>query len=154
MLSKKLRIKNTPNLGKGVFVKEKISKDELVADWSEGKIYRAEKCSDLPKEIADHAIQFSDNEWIDVNDSRFINHSCEPNCGFKGKFQLVAMRDIIPGEQVTFDYDMSEDSDWKMECKCSSSSCRKIIGSFKNLPEKFKEKYKGYISEWLARKYL
>jgi uncharacterized protein len=153
MINEKVAVKGTGNIGKGIFAKERISKEEVIADWSRGKIYCAKKSSDLPKNIADYSIQFSVHEWIDVSDGRFINHSCEPNCWFKGKFKLVAMRDIAKGEQLTFDYSMSEDSNWLMDCKCGSKSCRGIIGSFKSLPKSFRSKYKGYISKWLVDKY-
>ena len=153
MLNKKLEIKRTKNIGQGLFAKEKISKGEVIADWSEGKIYHANKSSDLPRTIVNYAIQFGQHEWVDIDDCRFINHSCEPNCGFEGKFQLVTMRNIDNGEQLTFDYSMSEDSDWRMNCICNSKLCRKVIGSFSNLPESFRKKYKGFISKWLVDKY-
>jgi len=82
-----------------------------------------------------------------------MNHSCEPNCGIKNLFSIVAMQDIQKGEELTLDYDMVEDSDWRMECLCGSPICRKIIGSFGLVPKNIREKYKGYISEWLVKKY-
>ncbi len=30
----------------------------------------------------------------DTEDTDFFNHSCNPNCGFKGQIFLAAMRDI------------------------------------------------------------
>jgi hypothetical protein len=130
-----------------------ISKDELVAEF-DGIEYRAEKCTDLEKEIADHAIQLEEHKWRDSDGiARLINHSCEPNCGLKGLFTIVAMRDIKAGEELLWDYDMSEDSDWRMGCLCFTPSCRKVIGAFANMPQEVREKYKGYISDWLVKKY-
>jgi hypothetical protein len=63
------------------------------------------------------------------------------------------MRDIKKGEWCTWDYEMSEDSDWKMECKCGTKKCRKIIGAFKNMPPEIRKKYGCYISDWLVKKY-
>jgi len=37
-----------------------------------------------------------------------VNHSCDPNCGLVGAVLVVAMRDIEPGEEITFDYAMSD----------------------------------------------
>lgn len=82
-----------------------------------------------------------------------MNHSCEPNCGIKNLFSIVAMQDIQKGEELTWDYDIVEDSDWRMECLCGSPICKKIIGSFGLVPKNIREKYKGYISEWLVKKY-
>ena len=54
------------------------------------------------------------------------------------RLALFAMRDIVKGEQLTFDYrqrpgaDDSVDSiqggeDAGMECKCGSANCRKVM---------------------------
>ena len=68
-------------------------KGEVIVDFSGGNMYKAEKCSELPKEIADHSIQFEEHKWIDTKGiGRYLNHSCEPNCGVKDKFRFVAMR--------------------------------------------------------------
>src|SRR5947209_1429472 len=37
----------------------------------------------------------------------FINHSCDPNCeteNFDGRIWVVAARDILPGEELTYEY--------------------------------------------------
>lgn len=41
------------------------------------------------------------------NASRFINHSCEPNCVVEiagNRVHIHAAREIAPGEELTFDY--------------------------------------------------
>src|SRR5581483_2931820 len=46
------------------------------------------------------------------NDSRFINHSCEPNCETvveKGRIFIDAIQDISPGEELFFDYAYERD---------------------------------------------
>ena len=143
--------------GKCLIVNEDIKKDEIIAEF-DGKIYEVEKATELPKDlpenVVDHAIQFEEHKWKDSNGyARYINHSCEPNCGIKGLFTIVAMRDIKEGEELLWDYDMTEDSDWRMNCLCSMPSCRKIIGAFSLLPQNVREKYKGYVSDWLVKKY-
>jgi SET domain-containing protein len=154
MGNKKIIIKKTKNMGKGLFAIKPIKKGELISDWTKGKVYIAEKAGKLPKKIRNHAIQFDEHKWIDTEDiGRYINHSCEPNCGLKGKFKIVSIRNIKKGEQLTYDYEMTEDSNWKMKCKCKTKSCRKIIGTYKNLPEEIKDKYKSYTSKWLLKKY-
>ena len=153
----KAKVSKTKIYGKDLFAKEDIKKGEIIADWTSGKVYTAKKATDLPNNppdyVQNHAIQFAKNKWIDYKGiGRYFAHSCSPNCGFKGKFKIVAMRDIRKGEELTFDYEMSEDSDWKMKCICGNKDCRKIIGSFKNMPKNVREKYKGYISSWLKPK--
>ncbi|MBP6942963.1 MAG: SET domain-containing protein-lysine N-methyltransferase [Candidatus Buchananbacteria bacterium] len=144
---------STNKFGKCLIANKDIAKDEIIAEF-DGEVYEAEKCTDLPKDIADHAIQFAEHTWKDSSGiARYINHSCEPNCGIKGLFTLVAMNDIKEGEELLWDYDMTEDSDWRMECLCGTPSCRKIIGSFSLVPNTVRQKYKGYISDWLIEKY-
>jgi hypothetical protein len=59
-------------------------------------------------------------EWL-----QFINHSCDPNIYFdtSGK-QLMALRDIAPGDELVFFYPSTE---WDMsdpfQCRCSAACC-------------------------------
>ena len=153
MVGYSLAVKETRKIGKGLIATRDIKKGEILFDWTDGRVYSADKASDLPKEVAEHAIQFEEHKWIDTTEiGRYFNHSCEPNCGFKGKFQIVAMNGIKKGEWLTFDYEMTEESDWIMECYCGTTSCRKIIGSYKNMPKILREKYDGFISDWLVMK--
>jgi SET domain-containing protein len=139
--------------GKCLIAVERIAKDEVIGEF-DGEIFEAENTAALPKDVADHAVQFEEHKWKESEGvARYINHSCEPNCGISGLFTLVAMRDIQAGEELLWDYDMTEDSDWRMECKCGIPSCRKIIGAFGIMPESTRKKYKGYISDWLVKKY-
>ena len=139
--------------GKCLIATSNIAKDEVIAEF-DGSEYFVEKATDLPPAVANHVIQFEEHAWRDSNGlARYINHSCEPNCGMRGLFTIVAMRDIAAGEELLWDYDMSEDSDWRMECRCGTPSCRKVIGSFGQLPTEIRQKYRGYISDWLVEKY-
>lgn len=142
----------TTVFGKGLFADEVLEKDECIAEF-DGEFYSAQKVSDLPPDVRDHAIQCGKHQWRDSNGiARYINHSCEPNVGWQGLFTLVAMRRITKGEELLLDYDMSENSDWHMNCLCGTNSCRRVIGAFRNLPHVTVERYNGYISEWLKRK--
>lgn len=154
MHSKKVILKDTKKYGKAVFAGRDIQKGEVVAAFT-GKIYELkdddmELPNDPPWYVRDHAIQVGQNKWVHTKGiARYLNHSCEPNCGIKNLVEVVAMRDIKKGEELTWDYDMTEDSDWEMKCRCGAQSCRKVIRGYTFLPAKFKRKYKGYISEWL-----
>ncbi len=59
------------------------------------------------------------------------------------------MRPIANGEQITWDYAMTENNDWFMICRCGSPRCRKMITGYRNLPPELREAYKGFISQWL-----
>lgn len=73
--------------------------------------------------------------WIDVKAPyRYLNHSCDPNLGIHGARAFHALRDIEAGEELTFDYSITQDEqDWWMECKCGAPNCRKMIGAIAHL---------------------
>ena len=82
-----------------------------------------------------------------------IDHSCSPNCGMMGNIVVVAMRDIAPGEELTFDYAMSDGSDYdEFDCHCGAPACRgRITGNDWMLPE-LQRAYRGWFSPYLARR--
>jgi hypothetical protein len=66
-------------------------------------------------------------------------------------FKIVAMRDIKIGEEITWDYEMTEKNlEWRMKCKCGKDNCRKENGNYENMPLDVRNNYKGYISSWLT----
>ena len=152
MDNRKIVVRNTKKYGRGVYAKAPIRKGEKIAAF-DGNIYD-DNFEPWTQDLLTHTIQFGPRIWRDSKGcARYINHSCEPNCGIKGLFTVVAMRSIEKGEQITWDYEMTEKSDWwKMKCRCGSPDCRKVIGNYKNMPKAIRKKYKGYISEWLTKK--
>ena len=68
------------------------------------------------------------------NLSRFLNHSCTPNCkaqvwsvNDQPRIAISSLRDIKPYEELTFDYNCTSKSTSKFTCKCQSKNCRKNI---------------------------
>ena len=92
-------------------------------------------------------IGWGKNTWIDpISYGLFINHSCNPSAGIKNRIDVVAIKNIRRGEEVTFDYSLSEaDIFWHIQCNCRSSNCRKTIRSIQFLPEKIFKKDNKYI---------
>lgn len=152
MDTQKFEVRKSRLGGKGVFATAGIRKGEIVA-VIDGRIYSWRSVL-WNTDLYNHCIQFEEKKWRDSSFARLLNHSCEPNCGIKNLFNIVAMRNIKPGEEVTWDYEMTEDHPyWRMKCKCGSKNCRASIGAFKNMPEPVRKKYRGYISRWLVDKY-
>ena len=79
----------------------------------------------------------------------FLNHSCEPSVGFAGNTVLVAMRDISPGEELTTDYALFDDSDETMECQCGTPSCRGMVSGRDWQRPDLQRKYGRYFSFYL-----
>lgn len=70
------------------------------------------------------------------SDCRFVNHSCTPNCEVQkwsvnglSRMCLFALRDIKPGEELTYDYNFAlYNPSEGQTCKCDSADCRGVIG--------------------------
>jgi uncharacterized protein len=67
------------------------------------------------------------------NESRFINHSCKPNCETevtRGRIWVRARRRILPGEELSYDYCIGRDADDPPDvddifrCRCGAPRCR------------------------------
>jgi hypothetical protein len=86
--------------------------------------------------------------YIDLDEKfRLFNHSCSPNTYFKGENEMIAMRRIEKGEEITFDYSttmhyaeekiiQSGHQLWTCDCLCGAENCRGIIDQFKTLTSK------------------
>ncbi len=64
------------------------------------------------------------------NISRFINHSCAPNCFSekrRGRIWIVAERDIFPDQELTFDYGFPFHEWADNPCRCGAPECAGYI---------------------------
>lgn len=77
----------------------------------------------------------------------FTNHSCDPNTGIrltKRGFIILALRDIRPHEELTYDYSTHLNNPYEaMSCHCGAATCRGVIGNFRTLPEELQRKYRA-----------
>lgn len=134
------------NKGVGVFAIHSIWKGEQVFV---GKTIYTE-----PKRT-NYSIQTSwDKHALFDRPAVLTNHSCDPNCGIRdnpfGGFDFVAMRDIAPGEEITWDYAMSEYISISVaNCQCGSSFCRGSVGGWSKIAESIREKYKNFSASYL-----
>lgn len=138
--------------GKGVFAIDQVEAGEVVAIY-DGPEFDSRGLSWTPDLLA-HAIQIGPTTFKDsIGIARYINHSCSPNCGIAGSDQIITMRIVKAGEELTWDYAMTEDNRWRMVCKCSSPNCRGVVGSFVDLTEQQRKEYQGFVALWLVEKY-
>ncbi len=150
-----VEVRDTPHKGKGLFLKHDVKKDTILASF-DADIHYAKRASELSLPVRDRGIQCGEYFYRDSYLIQFINHSCEPNAGVHGLFDIVAMDNLKAGTEINFDYAMSEDSDWELPngaCKCGTPTCRGKVGSYKNLPLSKKAEYWDYTSDWLKEKY-
>ncbi|KAJ8316293.1 hypothetical protein KUTeg_006307 [Tegillarca granosa] len=127
--------------GRGLFCKRTIDAGEMVIEYS-GEVIRASLTDKREqyyerKGIGCYMFRIDDQEVVDAtlhgSAARFINHSCEPNCYSKviqvdGKKHIVifAMRQIVRGEELTYDYKFPIE-EVKIPCTCGSKKCRKYL---------------------------
>lgn len=66
--------------------------------------------------------------------ARLLNHSCNANLGARkvsNAYDFIARRNIQAGEELTFDYETTEDElGHQFRCSCGSLHCRKDIKGF------------------------
>jgi uncharacterized protein len=69
----------------------------------------------------------------------FINHSCDANCETEeidGHVWISAIRNIAPGEEITYDYCLYDGGDDEAACNCGMRKCRGTMYS----PEEMKSR--------------
>jgi len=140
----------------GVFATAIIAEGELVSLWG-GHIIRKDELDLSMPHFTQRVLQVDEDLYLltakekEPNDC--FNHLCDPNLGFFGQIGLVALREIKAGEELGFDYAMSDGEPYdEFECFCGSSNCRKkITGNDWKLPELW-NKYEGYFSPYLTRR--
>ncbi len=159
-LSNKCDPRTSESHGTGVFAKEDIKKDELIAVFG-GHIMERSERDMLPESVRYLALGIDEDMFIgpkdvsETDDADWFNHSCEPNAGIFGQIMLVAMRDIKSGEEITFDYVMtcSQKTEKRIlfECTCESANCRREVTNHDWKRPELQEKYKGYFSPFVQR---
>jgi hypothetical protein len=139
--AKSFFLQETDGKGKGVFTSRHYEAGQNILDFK-GNIVALDEVEDHGKylQVGKRLFLGSSGETDDL-----INHSCEPTCGvaqWNGKIVLIAIRQINPEEELTFDYStwMAYDY-WEMDCTCGNTHCRKRIRDFKYLPGELRQKY-------------
>lgn len=149
-----LYIANSKIHGTGVHAKKDYKKGETIfiikGEKVKWKVTNQEESLYGPDWIG-----LTKNTWIDPKGpAKYLNHSCDPNAGIKGKVTVVAIKDIKKGEEVTIDYSITEiDTLWYMECNCGAENCRKIVRSIQSLPQETFENYTPYVPKYFMSIY-
>lgn len=94
------------------------------------------------------------------NISRFINHSCDPNCQLipvnvagHMRVAIVANRHISPGEFFNYDYHFDTQGEDKFNCRCGAKNCRGTMnGTIKDGRSNEGEKKLNKSERWILAK--
>lgn len=133
-----LELRETKEMGIGVFTKQAIPKGTVMGLYS-GVVRQYDRLTPAQKRYSNFLFKHPQHGevYIDAsaegNWTRFLNHSCEPNCSFAralrcGHTRVVYVRTkrhVRAGEQLLVDY--GRDYFKSTDCKCRSKNCRSAI---------------------------
>jgi hypothetical protein len=113
----------------GGFARVGIVSGTAVLEYVGEKISKAES---LKRCEANNVFIFALNEQEDIdgnvpwNPARWLNHSCSPNAEaqvIEDRIWLIAIRDIAPEEELTFNYGFDLENYQEYPCECGASNC-------------------------------
>jgi SET domain-containing protein len=126
--------------GNGVFARRKIDAGERIVEYTGERITSDESAirADAGGGPVNHTFFFSlaDGMVIDGgcggNDSRYINHACEPNCEAfeeEGQVFIYSLQEIEQGEELNYNYALIYEERHTaavkklFACRCGAPSC-------------------------------
>ena len=138
---RRIQVRRSAVHGKGVYAVQAIAAGDTVLEYVGEIISWEEAQARHPHDPANpnHTFYFHIDETrvIDAlyggNSSRWINHSCDPNCEAdeqNGRIFIKALRDIAVGEELNYDYGLIIDERYTKKlkadypCWCGATNCR------------------------------
>ena len=148
----KYKIESAQGKGMGLVVKSKISAGEFIVEYI-GEVLTVDGWAERQKESSGSTRHFyvmdldGGSHVVDAsrkgNDSRLINHSCDPNLetqkwtvNGESRIGLFALRDILPNEELTFNYQFETFASKPFKCLCKTAQCTGWIGGKKKVSAK------------------
>jgi hypothetical protein len=160
-LSPKTRVQPSAIHGRGLFAAEPIRRGEIVAVKG-GAVFGRSELAELSKSLGPAEIQIGEGLYIGPRREIerdgamiFSNHSCDPKLGVCGQIVFVTLKDVSAGEELTHDWAMTDDDDYRMDCRCGSAACRRVITGQDwrrpDLQARYGEHMSWYLREKIAR---
>ena len=154
-LTPKAQTRVTPGKGSGSFVVSKISKGEIVASFGGNVIYQS-NLTNYSADRVSRSLQLNKDTYLLSGNvpepGDMINHSCDPNCGIAGTSSVQALRDIEIDEELTFDYVMSDSSQYdEFICACEKEGCREKVTGMDWQNKDLQTKYRNYFSSYIEK---
>ncbi|XP_032434420.1 histone-lysine N-methyltransferase NSD3 isoform X3 [Xiphophorus hellerii] len=143
-LSAETEVVKTEGCGWGLRTNQTLRKGDFVTEYV-GEVIDSEECQQRIKRAHEnHVTNFymltlTKDRVIDAgpkgNSSRFMNHSCSPNCETQKwtvngdvRIGLFALCDIEAGTELTFNYNLHCVGNRRMSCHCGSDNCSGFLG--------------------------
>jgi SET domain-containing protein len=140
--SRRIRVRRSGIHGKGVFAATFIPRGTRIIEYRGRRMSEAEADRKYDGDENPHTFLFLLDGRIvidashDGNSARWINHGCDPNCEpveEDGRVFIDAIRDIPPGGELTYDYNLilAERHTPALKrlyaCGCGARKCRETI---------------------------
>jgi hypothetical protein len=130
----------------GVFTRAPVEAGEILMALAHVFAVRQERHT---IQLEEHLHQAGTGEIDD-----FLNHSCAPSTRLDfERLHLVALRPLVAGEELTFNYLTSE---WTMAapfaCRCGAAGCLGRIAGFSRLAPAEQEALRPWVSPFLRRR--
>jgi len=112
-------------VGKGLFAGSPIKAGACVIEYTGRPLEEEEKTTSKSRYLFDLGTGVTIDGWVTSNKARYINHSCDPNCEatvHRGRVWIHAIKDIKPGEELSYDYGEVYFSAF-IGSKCQCSDC-------------------------------
>ncbi|KAH3899678.1 histone methyltransferase SET2 SCDLUD_003961 [Saccharomycodes ludwigii] len=139
-----IAIFQTEKKGYGVRAEDNISSNQFIYEYigeviTEKEFRRRMAEYDQQKIKHFYFMMLQAGEFIDAtkkgSPARFCNHSCNPNAyvskwvvAGKLKMGIFAKRDILKGEEITFDYNVDRYGAMAQPCYCEEPTCIGFLG--------------------------
>jgi SET domain-containing protein len=109
--------------GRGLFARRAFRTGEIVLRWDVSRKIRRDDVDSLPPEERHFLNPFDGTFFVLLGEpERYMNHSCANNTRVE-QFADLAVRDILPGEEITSDY-RSGGAAIDFVCRCGAPNCR------------------------------
>jgi len=151
-----MAVRSVRDHGHGVFATADIPKGTVLAVLG-GLTMTGSEWQKLSEPDKRHSLQVDEDLFLAPTLPRtagdYLNHSCDPNLGVAGHVALVSLRPVKAGEELCFDYAMTDGSAYdEFTCACGTPYCRgSITGMDWALPE-LRDRYRGFFSTYLTRR--
>jgi len=113
----------------GCYTTTAISKGERVAEYTGHRLTKDEADALYKHSPITYLFGLGDGSVVIDGHctAMFINHSCDPNCESieeEGHVWITALRNVTPGEEITYDYCFYDSGEEEAPCNCGSAKCR------------------------------
>jgi len=99
---------------------------------------------EIPEDEICYAVLFGDEWVLPRTNARYLNHSCQPNCFVSDTREVLTLRAVSAGEELTISYNsvtMAEllatpapdyfwDPRWTFTCRCGGAHCVGLVDRY------------------------